>query len=91
MRVEGKLPSVADIHVRPVCEPSEMDQSLEPLFEIAGEGAGEGRVGEETVLFCRVGISLPRFHSSCRTYLLDRSPPLSSHRAFDNGRNNVAQ
>jgi len=45
------IPSVTDIHVCCVCEPPEADQRLEPVLEIAGEGAGELRVGQHTMLF----------------------------------------
>ena len=45
----GNLPSVADIHISRIGEPPQVDQGLEPVFQVSGEGAGELRVGQQAV------------------------------------------
>ena len=49
MEVTQNLPSVADIHVRRIGEPPQVDQCLEPIFQVSGEASGKLRVGQQAV------------------------------------------
>ena len=52
------LPSVANIHIRRIGEPSESDQCLEPVLQISSKGTGELRIRQHAMLFVRPRVSI---------------------------------
>ena len=54
------VPRIANIYERRVGKASQSDQCLELILQIAGEGTGEGRVGQDAMLvFPDAGSAYP--------------------------------
>ena len=52
------LPSVTDVHISGIREPSKLHQRLEPVLQITRKGTRELRIREHAVLFIGLGVSI---------------------------------